>query len=161
MGDCEMWCTTCGYRVPKAEVTDDLVGCPKCGTKSIPCDPAKDFLIEVNWHELRILGIWAMNWAQSIKNEPDSDDPYEPRGTSAVASCRGILSRLERQAPDESPLTMGGEMRQLREAAARGEFGLKPSSVEAHGIEPEGFVQANGPGAVGFSKPLSREGTGS
>ena len=52
------WCTLCGARFTHAEV-DGADCCPKCGDKGIPCDPNDDVLVLVNWHELRILGIWA------------------------------------------------------------------------------------------------------
>ncbi|TAK10594.1 MAG: hypothetical protein EPO32_14785 [Anaerolineae bacterium] len=99
----------------------------------MPCDPAADFLIEVNWHELRILGIWASNWAaEKFGNDVDS-----------ARALRGILSRLERQAPGMPPLTLGGELRLVRESGFE---------VSASTIPSEGFVVVNGPGAVGFAK---------
>ena len=136
MSECVMWCARCGARLT-AEQTEGASCCPCCGSTGLPCDPSDDFLIEVNWHELRILGIWASNWADKL------DD-------GAQASLRGILSRLERQAPDRAPLTLGGELRQMRQAIATGE--LKARSVEAVGVPAEGFVQVNGPGAVGHSR---------
>lgn len=131
--DCVSWCTACGARFSAA----DIVGakcCPKCGSKSVPCDPKKDYLIEVNWHELRILGIWASNWAEKCD-------------TQASASLRGILSRLERQVPGEAPLTLGGEMREVRKYLA--DHGGRLESIN---VPSEGFSLVNGPGAVGFAK---------
>jgi len=130
--ECVMWCTTCGARFTKEEVAK-VSGCPKCKTTSIPCDPAQDYKIEINWHELRLLGIWATHWANEQKF------PEESKKT-----LRGIIGRLERQHPNELPLTLGGEIRQLRQS------GLV-TDIETD-IPSEGFVEVHGPGAVGYSK---------
>jgi hypothetical protein len=93
-------------------------------------------LIEINWHELRVLGIWASNYA----NEHCDD---------ANRLClRGIVSRLERQAPGQAPLTLGGELRLVRE--------LQGFKIKDHNFPEEGLALANGPGAVGFSQRPTR-----
>ncbi len=127
---CEMWCTTCGARMSKEE-TEGVAGCPKCKATGIPCGPEQDFVLEVNWHELRILGIWASNWAQK---ECDK---------GSQQTLRGILRRLEQQAPGESPLSLGGEIRQLRQRPDVG-------TIETN-IPSEGLVEVYGPGAVGYA----------
>jgi|SRR5690606_11652142 len=139
MSECVQWCTDCGARFAIEEV-EFADSCPKCHTVSLPCDPKEDFLIEINWHELRVLGIFASNWAdQCDRNNTDSQ---------VLRSVRSILSRLERQAPDQDPLTLGGELRKLRENL--------PENVKIldHNFPVEGFSIVHGPGAVGHSKPL-------
>lgn len=140
MTNCVMWCTTCGARLT-VEQTDRVTCCPRCQSTGTPCDPEKDFLIEINWHELRILCIWASNWAQQM-SDPDACE-------SATDCLHGIVGRLQRQAPNETALTLSGEIQQLRVAAARGE--LPVTGIETN-IPPEGLSLVYGPGAVGFSK---------
>lgn len=95
-------CTNCS-----AEFTDaELVGvgcCPKCGSTGTPCDIKDDVTIRVNWHELRIIGMWADNWAST---------PNFPESSKRVVAA--ILARLEKQYPDKTPLTLAGEVRQLQ-----------------------------------------------
>lgn len=140
MDKCVLWCTHCGVRFTEAQV-EGVNGCPECGATSIPCNPEADYIIEINWHELRILTIWASNWAANFKDDE--------KGREARESLRGIISRLERQVPKEAPLTLGGEVRQLREAVAHGK--IDATKIEAHNIPPEGVVLVSGPGAVGHS----------
>jgi hypothetical protein len=78
-------------------------GCPVCGTRSLPCDPAKDVTIKINTHELRVLTIWADNWAQAN---------CDAQGKKTL-SC--ILQRLSKQLPGTS-LTMGMEIAELQDA---------------------------------------------
>ena len=137
MDDCVMWCTDCGARITRKESGEGLNCCPRCKSNGVPCDPANDLTVEVNWHELRILGIWASNWAAKVC---DGD---------AERTVRSILSRLERQYPEQNPLTLGGELRQVRQAGYK---------IESSTIPPEGFVVVNGPGAVGHSKPPTDSG---
>lgn len=92
------FCTACGYRL---ESFEGLNKCPACSSTSIPCDDSNQVLVSVNWHELRILVIWAENYAR----DKDLGD------TVAV-----IARRLEDQHPDHAikiPLTLAGELRQL------------------------------------------------
>lgn len=77
--------------------------CPACGTKSLPCDPTKDVQIKINTHELRILTIWADNWARA-HGEPQSQK---------TLSC--ILQRLATQLPG-TPLTLASEIKDLQDA---------------------------------------------
>jgi DNA-directed RNA polymerase subunit RPC12/RpoP len=77
--------------------------CPDCGTRAIPCDPKKDTTIKINTHELRILTIWADNWAQAH---------CDAQGKKTL-SC--ILQRLSQQLPGTA-FTLGGEIRDLQDA---------------------------------------------
>lgn len=99
-------CVPCGAEFSEAE-TEGSQGCPSCGNAGVPMAIADDVTVTINWHELRILGIWADQWAGVCdENEPEHDSK------SAVA---GILRRLQAQHPDRPPLTLGGELDQLRE----------------------------------------------
>lgn len=130
--NCDRWCVACGERFSK-EQAEGAVGCPSCKNKGIPCSPKDDVSIDINWHELRILGMWASNWAGSFtEKEKDSKQ-----------ALVGILGRLQRQFPDKSTLTMGGEVRDLRKSGV-------VENVETN-IPREGFVIINGSGAVGHA----------
>lgn len=97
-------CVICDFVV---EDTTGLKACPRCGTTGLPCDTADDVTVKINWHELRILGIWAEHYANQI----------EPQSTPTNSSRQCIYSitrRLEVQFPDKSPLTLSGELRQLK-----------------------------------------------
>jgi hypothetical protein len=96
-------CTHCYTEFTDAEI-EGAQACPVCGTTGTPCDIADDVTIKINWHELRILGIWADNWAHDDKIPGDSKN--------IVAT---IIQRLEAQHPDKTPLTLSGEIRKLQE----------------------------------------------
>jgi hypothetical protein len=100
-------CVLCEYEYSQAEVAQGLKHCPGCGSTGIPCNPAFDLTVNINWQELRILAVWAENWARQRSENQD----YE--GLKAV-HC--IVHRLEEQYPDLYPLTLAGEVRKMQEA---------------------------------------------
>lgn len=108
-------CTACRSEFTAADLregTDDPVtACPKCGSKGVPSDPRKDTTITINPHELRILTIWASNWA----TEKCTDDNRR--------SLKGLLGALSKQLPGV-PLTLRAEFQEIAD-----EFG---SRVEVH-----------------------------
>lgn len=125
------WCTVCGARFTHAEI-DGYSACPKCGDTGIPCATAEDLRIVVNWHELRILGIWAENYAQQC-------DSKDKTGASLIKTVHAITRRLQRQFPDKTKLTLSGEIADLRGDGM---------SVETHGVAESKLIPVNGPGAV-------------
>lgn len=82
--------------------------------------PSEDVSVEVNWFELRILGIWAERWAAQYR---DSD----PKMQRTVAEITG---RLHAQHPERPPLTLSGEIADLRRDPAVGD-------VEVHGFNED------------------------
>ncbi len=74
--------------------------CPTSGDKGVPHDPDDDRTIVINPHDLRVLTIWAANYAQEHKLN---------------AALAPTLRRLRRQLPDV-PLTLFDEVSQLRDA---------------------------------------------
>lgn len=78
--------------------------CPKCGDKGTSLNPKEDVNIKVNWHELRILTLWAEWWANEIEKEC-------PKSALAIA-C--IARRIQKQYPDKTPLTLAGEIEDLK-----------------------------------------------
>src|SRR5689334_22184758 len=85
-------CTLCAAEFTEQEL-ENVKACPSCGTEGIPCDIADDVTIKINWHELRILGIWASFWAGT----PDFK-------ASSRAALKAILKRVEAQYPDKTRL---------------------------------------------------------
>ena len=99
-------CVICDHVVV---LTDGLTSCPKCGTRSLPCDPRHDVSIKINWHELRILCMWAESHANTNEGESQPD-------TSMRQTVYSIVRRIEVQHPNiNQPLTLGGEIRQLKQ----------------------------------------------
>lgn len=89
----------------------DAKKCPSCGTSALPMDAANDIQVKINWHELRILCIWAKNW-QEFRINKDADTNNEPR----TITIDMIISELEKQRPENAaPLTILGELKQIAE----------------------------------------------
>ena len=124
------WCTKCGQRFSYEEIAK-ATACPACGSVGIPCSTDKDFLLQINWHELKILVIWAERWAGHIDDGDGSD----------LGTVRSIARRLEEQA-DCGPLMLVGEIMQLHEHF---------DGVETN-VPAQPMVVVNGPGAVGHSR---------
>ena len=73
--------------------------CPKCGSTSLPMRISDDVDLKINWHELRIICIWASNFA--TEKFPD---------TPAERTLKTVVARLEAQHPEKSALTMDGDV---------------------------------------------------
>lgn len=99
-------CTACGAEFSDEEIAG-AKACPTCGSTSVPCLMSQDVTIRINWHELRILTIWASNWA----GQHGCDN-------GALAA---ILRRLEAQRPDGGfpSLTVLGEAREAARMLGR------------------------------------------
>ncbi len=96
-------CTRCA----KEFSDDELEGhysCPNCGCEGVPCAISEDVVVKINWHELRILGVWATNFAESTLDENQQKD------------LAAVLKRLEEQFPGKTPLTIRGELQQVADA---------------------------------------------
>lgn len=95
-------------------------GCPACHHHGIPADLTNDSVtVDLTWHELRVLVIWAEFWAGVDRGDPASKYDMQRAVT-------GIADRLHRQHLEKPPLTFTGEIAQLS-----AEFG----HVEVHGID--------------------------
>lgn len=94
-------CVQCDYEV--TELNNNITACPGCGSKAVPLDPRKDRLVTINTHELRILTIWASNWAVT----------HCDAGSKKTLSR--ILQRLNAQLPGVA-LTMFQEVKELQDA---------------------------------------------
>ena len=126
-----VWCTLCGVHVSHVELeAHGQPSCPQCGDAGVPCNPSDDVTVQVNWHELRILTIFAMHHAHSLTD-------IGPR-----RAVTAICQRLAKQYPDKAPLTMAGEFKQLKEISG-------VTDLEVRGMPDfDEFVEVYGPGAV-------------
>jgi hypothetical protein len=132
-----MWCVDCGARFTQEEIKG--WGCPKCGSRGVPCGCDKDTSVEINWHELRILVIWAEQWARKASGDSSKTMPD---------TVHAIARRLQSQHPDFGHLTLSGEIASLPADLAKA--GIEIGSVETS-IPKPGLLPVNGPGAVGHS----------
>lgn len=106
-------CTICSKEFTDEE-TIHAISCPSCGTKNLPCSIKEDVMVKINWHELRILTIWAENWARKIDSENDwMEANMEP--FNCLYTVMVIAQRLQQQHTDKIPITLFGEIRKLKE----------------------------------------------
>lgn len=133
-----MWCVDCGGRFAQEDI--EGWGCPECGSQGVPCDVVKDTTVEINWHELRILVIWAENWAQHhARLKTDHSSEKMPRTISAIAR------RLQAQRPDFGHLTLSGEIAALPSDLAKSNYAIEDRIVETI----DGFkVRTNATGRI-------------
>jgi hypothetical protein len=106
-------CTTCREEFSHEEL-EGVTCCPSCGSIGVPMAIADDVEITINWHELRILGMWASNWAGA----------HFP-ATDSAKGLAMILHAISVQHPELStrmPLTLAGELGNLRRAIEDGEI---------------------------------------
>jgi hypothetical protein len=102
------FCTLCSHHV---DSFDGLTSCPKCGHAGVPCGDDEQYKhISINRHELKLLCIWAENYAHSIKD--DGKNKMAPEVVYAIAA------RLKRNNPvlADKSLTMSDEFRALKDA---------------------------------------------
>ncbi len=109
-------CTDCAAEFTEEEIKG-ATGCPHCGTTGLPCSVNQDATININWHELRILTIWATNWAENKCDE------------AARKTLRSIIGRLQQQRKEGWPaLTILDEVKELPET-------LKKDGIQVGGVQ--------------------------
>lgn len=87
-------CINCGVEMVKVDLPADGTACPACGSTSLPCHIREDILLPINWHELRVLTIWASNFAY----HPDFNIQEDSKHT-----LESLLTRLDQYRPINSP----------------------------------------------------------
>ena len=107
------FCTLCGVDIESFKY---LTECPNCGTTGQPCGVENQVNVSINWHELRILCIWAERLGLQCK-PPSAGTVY------------AIAERLMKQFPERIPLTLAGEIGELKDAGYKVETNIP-------GIEP-------------------------
>lgn len=85
---------------------EPLRACPQCGSTATPADADDTATVTLTKHELRIIGIWASNYAEGIKNSPGCED--------SPKVVYGILDHLGTQT--DVALSMRQEMADVRAA---------------------------------------------
>ncbi len=145
-----MWCTVCGARFTEEEIQG--WGCPKCGNQGVPCGCDGDVRVEINWHELHTLCVWAENWAQQCAKK-DPKDQALPKIVTAIAY------RLQQQFPELGQLTLSGELAQLPVKLTEHGMGITGVTVE-HNVPRLPPVPVNGPGARGHARDANSTGRG-
>lgn len=119
------FCTSCGFKIK--EFDDKITECPNCASKTIPCHYNHQIDVNINWHELRILCIWAEQWG----NKEVQDDG----GASSIYS---IAQRIQEQFPDMTknlPLTLAAEVQNMGK-----EFKLE-TNIKGVEKDKDGFVK--------------------
>jgi hypothetical protein len=108
MPDSGGFCTLCSHKV---DSFDGLTQCPNCGSKGKPCGNEDQVSISINVHEIRLLCIWAENWAGTI-----NDGSEKSGGRDLIYA---IANRIKPQLPESKrsiPLTMREEFGQLKQS---------------------------------------------
>jgi len=114
-------CVTCSAEFSDEEI-ENAECCPSCKTTGLPMAISQDTKVEVNWHCLRVLTIWASNWASQKCDE------------SAQKALENIIKRLESQRKDDWPaLTIMGEIKELPETLKK--IGIECGRIEAYDSE--------------------------
>lgn len=103
-------CTQCGSEFSDNEI-EEKTACPECGSTGVPMAISEDVEVKINWHELRILSIWAENWGRQC----DKQEEDESKKTN-LYTVMSIAERLQKQFPDKTPLTLFSEVRDLRKS---------------------------------------------
>jgi predicted nucleic acid-binding Zn-ribbon protein len=86
--------------------------CPGCGTKALPMNPADDIAIKINIYELRILGIWAENHANTTDNRHLDDIRHVPLKPTVDAITNRLRQQLKAIGKD-APLTLAAEFKEI------------------------------------------------
>ncbi|WP_432169040.1 hypothetical protein [Streptomyces sp. 1222.5] len=73
-GSVRLLCCHCRAITELAPDAEPLRACPKCGSTAVPADADDTVTVTLTKHELRILGIWASNYAEGIKDRPGGED---------------------------------------------------------------------------------------
>lgn len=107
------FCVDCGWHV---DSFDGLEVCPQCGSKGVPCADEYQIKASVNWHELRILCIWAERWAH--------------QHAGGAGTVYAIAGRLMTQFPALPSLTLAGEVREIQDYFGRDQVETNIPGVE-------------------------------
>jgi hypothetical protein len=86
-------------------------GCPACGDTGVPADLADAVDVHITKHELRILTIWATNYARA---QPELTAPYRSKTTNMSRVMQTIVDRLGVQT--DVALTLSQEVADVRAA---------------------------------------------
>ena len=101
---------------------EELIGkmcCPQCGTKKLPIDINNNISITINHHYLRILCIWAENWAAKVDNDNLDNPAHESLKDTVYKITKNLKTQINNNeistATKLPPLTLFDEIKQLQE----------------------------------------------
>ncbi len=102
-------CTDCRAEFRDADIQGKSA-CPVCGCRTVPMSIAEDVSLRINWHELRILTIWAESWARH----------HATAHPEMGVTLRAVVEGLEGQRPEGyAPLSLVGEINGLAQSMNR------------------------------------------
>lgn len=108
-------CVLCSFEISKRKAEKDKIKeCPNCNTRNPPLDSELDIRLKINWHELRLLCMWAERYAVNLNKAE--------RTTEYSAMVYWIAERLMVQFPElhnQSPLTLADEISKIKEQGFR------------------------------------------
>lgn len=104
-------CLLCESEFSDEEIKG-VTSCPKCGTRSIPCNIKNDIQVKINKHELHILLVWADNYANCADNQSENLD--NPSYESLQKTIKVISRRLNEQIKEEKIMTLSEEIKELQ-----------------------------------------------
>lgn len=87
------------------EETESVTACPACGTTGLPALLSDSLDLKITRHELRILLMWASNYAHDIEKSTST--------MSAVKCVEGIAKGIRDQHPEADPLTLAEELQEV------------------------------------------------
>lgn len=102
---------------------NNLQRCPNCGHEGVPCDPKEDVNITINWHELRILTMFAEKWAGQLDN------------IGSIKAVAAIAKRLKAQYPEKSGLLLFEDVKELQDALPDVEISVIGGPITAKNLE--------------------------
>lgn len=101
-------CLLCRTEFTEQEL-HGATACPTCGTTGVPSAIAEDVQISINWHELRVLVIWAENWETQLHRNGQASPGNKPGVIAAIAK------EMMRFRPEgAAPLRLFDEIRELQ-----------------------------------------------
>ena len=107
MAKAELLCLVCGGRFP---LSDTYRVCPRCGDDGIPAASEDEVTIQITWHELRCLVMWAEQYAAAV-NKKDIKTGQQTLLLTVVYSNAG---RIHDQHLHKKPLTLAREIAELK-----------------------------------------------
>ncbi len=81
--------------------------CPSCKSSCMPMSPDGDVEIKINWFELRVLFMWAERHASTLDH--GEEEPSFLSTLYTIAKC------IQEQHPTKGPVTLSGEVADLKE----------------------------------------------
>lgn len=123
------FCVECGFKVLSFK---NLNCCPQCGTQGIPCNDEDQVMVSVNWHELRILCLWAERWAQWMEEHPTPSEYKTGKPSDVIYS---IADRIEAQIEGKTPLTLAHEIAKLPEELKKAGVNFGDMETNVKGID--------------------------